>query len=385
MTVCSRCVLDTSDPNISFDELGVCNYCRMDAVARQRLPHSKSLFDILVVEMKSWGKGREYDCMLGFSGGVDSSYVAYLAKKARLNVLLVHCDTGFDAPVAVRNVKRVVEWTGFDFLNCKLPSDEFTDLLRCFLFASVLDADVPADHAIVASNMRVAKRYEFKFLLDGYNHATEFYVPRAWTYANKNDLVNLRNIHGRFGKVELKDFPLLGFWGIVWNRHVYNFRRVFPLQYVNYWKTEALQILEQEFGYEPYGHKHHENIFSRFYQDYILFRKFGIDKRKSHFSSLIRNGEITRVEALQELKNDPYEPTSIYGCYVDNYRLEEDKRFVFNELNLKEDEFEAIMALPPVSHDFYGTDKSLRKIANFVSCQYRRLKRQPMKLLKRIC
>lgn len=385
MTVCSRCVLDSSDLNISFDEVGVCNYCRMDATVRQTLPLDKWLFDRLAAEMKEWGNDKQYDCMLGFSGGVDSSYVAYLAKEAGLNVLLVHCDNGFDAPVAMQNVKRVVKGTGFHLLSCELPFDEFADLLRCFLFASVLDADIPADHAIVASNMGVAKRYGFKFLLDGYNHATEFYVPRAWTYANKNDLVNLKNIHRRFGRVKLKRFPLLGFWGLLWNRHFHDFRRVFPLQYINYRKTEALRVLEREFGYEPYGHKHHENVFSRFYQDYILFKKFGVDKRKSHFSSLIRNNEISRDEALKELKKNPYEPTSIYGCYVDNYSFEEDKRFVLGKLGLSDEEFEQVMRLPPVSHDFYGTDKNYYKVAGFVSRQVKRLKRQPAKLLKRFC
>jgi len=206
-------------------------------------------------------------------------------------------------------------------------------------------------------------------------------MPRAWTYENKNDLVNMKNIHRLFGTVELKKFPLLGCVG-KFRIHKSDFSFVCLLNYINFKKTEALKTLMKEWGFRVYGHKHYENIFSRFYQGYMLPTKWGIDKRKSHLSSLVRNGEITRKKALVELEKSPYDATDVYGVDVPAYNLEGDRKLVLTKLKLSEDEFEALMRLPNVQHEFYGTDKGFYDLLDayngcrrFVGRQLKRVKR----------
>lgn len=359
--ICGRCVMDTSDPEITFDSKGECNYCEMFDEMWSELPKGRDArkrLDQIMNRIKEDGTGKRYDALLGESGGIDSSFATYIAKQYGLNLLLVHSDNGFDSPISQRNIGKIVKHTGYDLLNYEVDAEEFKDLNIAFLKASVVDTDVPADHAIVAVVFKTAVKYDIHYLVSGGNQATEFYMPRTWTFADKCDLVHMRNIHKQFGKVRIRNFPTMGIIRVGWNRRFHRIKRVYPLNYVRYNKNQAMRFLMRKWGWEPYGHKHNENIFSRFYQNHILYAKFGIDKRKAHFSALIRTRQITRERALEDLEKPPYAPTDIYGVSTGGEDwFEKDKEFVLEKLGLSESEFDEIMGLARVPHKYYGTDR----------------------------
>ncbi|MBI5686983.1 MAG: N-acetyl sugar amidotransferase [Verrucomicrobia bacterium] len=349
--VCSRCVMDTTDPGISFDAEGVCNHCRyFENDVRRQLPSPEEAaerFQNIVADIKRSGVGREYDCLLGISGGVDSSYLAYLAWKHGLRTLLVHMDNGWDSELAIKNIENIVKTTGFDYYNHVVDWEEFKDLQLAYFRASVVDIEVVTDHAITAFVYRTAWKFGIKYILDGNNEVTEAIYPRrGWMFLTKSDLANLMAIHRKFGHVPLKTYPRLALYEIKFYRQLRDLRFMSLLNLVPYRLEDAMKVLEREFGWRYYGGKHWESAFTKFYQAYILPRKFNVDKRKVHLSNLICSGQITRQEALQKLKTDVYSPE----------QLREEYEYVVKKLGLTRDEFERIMALPVVPHEAYPTE-----------------------------
>ena len=351
--VCNRCVLDNDAPNTNLvlDEFGICNNCRSyerHAAKSVSMPleEKQKELDKWVRWMKRDGKWSEYDCILGISGGVDSTYLAYLAKKLGLRPLVVHFDNGWNSELAVRNIQNIVENLGFELHTYVIDWEEFKDLQLSYLKASVVDIEATTDQFIYATLHEVAYKHRIKYVLDGNNLATEFGgVSWKWAY-NKLDLVNLRNIHKRFGTIPLKKYPKLGFYQRFFYYEIYQLEQVYLLNYVDYNIQEVKSIISKELGWKDYGGKHYESIFTRFYQGYILPRKFGIDKRKAHLSNLIWSGQMTRNEALEILKEPPYPE-----------RLQmEDKEYVCKKFGITEEEFEKYMQLPIVPHEFYGTE-----------------------------
>jgi len=334
MTICKRCVMDTTDPNITFDEHGVCNHCK-----------NVNPFEKLVKDIKSAGRGKRYDCLEGLSGGCDSSYLALLAWKHGLRVLTTQLDNGWGTPEADHNVKVILDKTGWDFKRCIVSAKVFDDLHIAYLKASVVDIEVPSDHAIAAWNYSLAAKEEIHYIISGSNTATEGIMPLAWGW-NKGDLANIRDIHRRYGKMPLSTFPTMGPLKKSYYELVHHVRQVFPLNLVDYNREIAKEELAREFGWKDYGLKHFESIITRFYQGYILPKKFGIDKRKAHYSALICSGQMTREEAL-DLLSKP----------IDYPQLEEDKKIVFQRLGFSEEEFEAIMNLPIRSHKDFKSDE----------------------------
>ena len=339
--MCTRCVMDTSDPEIIFDENGVCNHCHTyDRLVREHIVDGdagRERLEKLVADIKRAGQGKQYDCLIGVSGGVDSTYVAYLVKKLGLRPLAIHLDNGWDSELAVKNIEETLKRLEIDLYTEVLDWEEFRDIQSAFLKASTPDSEIPTDHAIVAILGNMAAKLGVKYILIGNNVRTETHLPRAWSQGHF-DWKYIRELHKRFGKQPLKTFPHFGFF--TYYLRMITQKRVAILDYVNYTKKEALRVLQEELGWRYYGGKHYESIYTRFYQGYILPVKFGYDKRRCHLSSLICSGETTREQALEELSIPTYSPSM----------QEEDREYVAKKLGFSEEEFAAVMNAPKKSY-----------------------------------
>jgi N-acetyl sugar amidotransferase len=351
--ICSRTVMDTSDPEIRFDREGVSHYCPEFEKLMEAKPQGSELDtarEQTLDRIRRAGRSKAFDCILGLSGGVDSSYMAYLAKQWGLRPLVVHFDNGWNNEIAVHNIQQIVSKLGFELYTFVMDWPEFRDLQRSYFYASVLDLEVPTDHMIFGALYQVATRHNIKVILSGNNIATEWVLPPSWYYS-KFDLVNIQSIHRQYGKVPLKKLPSLGLWQRSYYQLVRGMEDVRVLELLNYKKSEAKKIIQAELGWRDYGGKHYESIFTRFYQGYILPRKFGIDKRRAHLSNLILNGEMTREEALAELMNPTYDP----DLQV------QDKIYVAKKLGFSDEEFENLLTQPNRAHEEFGTDRKQRE------------------------
>jgi len=349
---CSHCILDNEDdPNIIFNEKGVCHYCLgYKDEAKNYLKTGKEADELLastISTIKEYGKDNKYDCLIGLSGGVDSSYVAYLAKQYGLRPLCVHFDNGWNSELAVMNIHHIVSKLDFDLNTYVIDWQEFRDLQLAYLKASVIDIEVLTDHAIYGTMFKIAKDNNIKYVLGGHNIVTEAILPYHWTY-NKKDYINIKAIHKEYGQLELKSFPFL-------DRKMKKFIRNSGVEFINYlnWvpfvKDGVKKVLQKELDWRDYGGKHSESVWTRFYQGYILPQKFKVDKRKAHLSSLICSGQMTREQALEEIKSPPYAPEA----------LKIDKEFVLKKLGLNEAEFDALMKLPVRDHREFDVEGSL--------------------------
>ncbi len=351
--------MDTTDPKITFDENGVCNHCtrylsRMDQFILPEVERKRKL-EHVVTEIKEHGKGKSYDCIAGISGGVDSTYMVYKATELGLNPLVIHLDNGWDSRLAVTNIERVLNKLDVDLYTYVIDWEEFKDLQKAYFESSVVDIEVASDHAIMALIRKITAKRGMKYILGGTNYATEGIMPRSWVWT-KNDLTNLKDIHKKFGTIKLKTYPKLGFLGLVYLRKIKGIQTVPFLNYIDYNREEAKRFLIEKLGWEDYGGKHHESIFTKFYQAYILPNKFNIDKRKAHLSTMICSGQIDRPEALRVLEEPLY----------DEKELKRDTEYVLKKFGWSEEDFERIMNLPEKQHDEYKTDLWIRKLLGVV-------------------
>jgi len=353
---CVLSVMDTiADPGISFDDKGICNYYYeyKQAEKEQVFKGDAGVQKLkeTVDRIKEEGKGKEYDCILGLSGGADSSYLAYLAKEQGLRPLVVHFDYGWNLELAVQNIENIIKKLDFNLYTIVMDWEEMKSLQRSYYRSSVLDLDVPADHMIFGALYQTAGKFGIRYILSGKNTVTEAVLPKAWNY-NKFDLVNLRNIHRRFENGSLKKLPALGVWQLGKYSGLNRILTVELLNYIEYDKEEVKRLLNKELGWRDYGGKHYENIFTRFYQGYLLPVKFGIDKRKAHLSNLIFSGQMTREQALVELSKPPYETSLVL----------EDMEYVSKKLGFTIEEFIGIINQPNRLHSEFGTDALQRKV-----------------------
>lgn len=335
---CTNCVMDTSDSAITFDEHGVCDFCNDFYQNIQPSWQDKlkdpDLLRRTAEQIKAASKGRKYDCIIGMSGGVDSSYLCYVAKELMgLNPLVYSVDTGWNLNVAVENIERIVKALDLDMYTEVVDWNEMKDLQLAFFKSQVPYQDTPQDHAIFAGLYNYAVKHGIQYVLTGANSATEcIRSPVEWVYMN--DLKIIRDIHHKFGTRPLKTFPLCG---MVKYRVYYpifkGMKRVAPLDMVEYNKEKVKLFLQERFGWQPYENKHYENVFTRFYEGYYLPHKFGYDKRKCYFSNEILAGTMTREEALAELEQPPYDPQ----------QMEEDKAYIAKKLGLTVEEFQTII------------------------------------------
>lgn len=348
--ICNRCVMDTSDPAIIFNDNG-CNHCSkaidlLDKIKNDTEKENK--LKKILNEIKEAGKDSKYDCLIGISGGVDSSYVAYLTKKFGLRTLAVHLDNGWNSELSVRNIERVIQKLDIDLYNYVVDWNEFKDLQLSFIKASVPHCEHPTDHAITALLYKVAAEKGIKYIIPGSNISTESISVKSWS-GGQRDWKYIKSIHKKFGEVPLNKYPHISAYELFNYKYIKKIKSISILNYVNYSKESVLNFLEEEFEWEYYGGKHYESMFTKFFQTYILPKKFNIDKRKSHFSSLICNGEMTREEALSELRKEI--------CSESEY--EADKEYFLKKIGLSQNEFDEIMKKPIKSfYDYPSYEKS---------------------------
>jgi N-acetyl sugar amidotransferase len=343
-----------ADPDIRFDEKGICNYYYDYKAAEARDvftgEEGQKKLDALVQEIKAAGKDKPYDCLIGLSGGVDSTYVALLCKQLGLRPLAVHLDNGWNSELAVMNVENVITKLGFDLFTLVVNWEEFKDIQLAYLRASVVDIEVVSDHAIFSTMYKLAKEKNIGYIISGTNVVTEQIMPPGWLYS-KMDYKNLKDIHDQFGKRTLKTYPTFDFKKYVYYSAMLQLKPISILNYVPYNKKNVKEIITRELNWRDYGGKHYESVFTKFYQAYILPYKFHIDKRKAHLSTLICSGQMTKAEALEELSHPIYDPEQLVA----------DKEYVLKKFGLSEMEFEEIMKLPVRQHSEFKSDKKLKE------------------------
>jgi N-acetyl sugar amidotransferase len=356
--------MDNTDPDIFFDKDGVCNHCIEFDLKFKLIPRvdyrESSLFWRIVEAIKASSKGQDFDCILGLSGGVDSSYLAHLCKEVHLKPLIVHFDNGWNTEYATRNIENLVNKLGFELYTYVINWEEFKELQLSYFRASVIDLEVPTDHLIFGALFSIAKKYRIKNILSGYNLTSEGIMPRAWLYEHKFDRANMKSIHSSYGSGKIGNLPTLGLWDRIYYQKIYRFKQHHLLQSFLYNKIEAKRILVEKYDWKDYGGKHYESVFTRFYQGYFLPHKFCIDKRKAHLSTLICSGQMTREEAIDELRNPPY----------DLDLQKQDRIYVCKKWGITLEEFDSIMNSPVRGHNEFAEERKLeqqiQKIINYV-------------------
>lgn len=353
--ICTNCVMDTTDSRINFDEDGVCDHCRN--YYHKILPNwhtdargVRALQDV-IERIKRQGRGKDFDCIIGMSGGIDSSYLTYLAKeKFGLRPLVFHVDAGWNSQIAVNNIERLIDKLGLDLYTEVIDWEEMRDLQLAFFKSAVPHIDTPQDHAFFATMYNFAEKHDIKYILTGANLSTEcIRNPIEWMYY-QSDSIQLRDIHKRFGIRPLVSFPITSILRHkIYLRHVRRIRVVTPLNFVPYLKADAMQLLEDRFGWQPYPQKHFESRFTRFYESYWLPKKFGYDTRKVQFSSLILTRQMTRDEALAKLSLPAYDESTIA----------QDIEYVATKLGVSTNELQGYMRLPNKSYKDYRSQRSI--------------------------
>jgi N-acetyl sugar amidotransferase len=352
--------MDTTDPEIVFDEAGVCNHCLTfsEMTMRDWFPNEEGARRLakIVERIKLAGAGRPYDCVLGLSGGVDSSYLALKASQWGLRPLVVHVDAGWNSELAVANIEKTVKHCNYDLHTLVVDWEEMRDLHLAYLRAGVANQDVPQDHVIFASLYHFAIRNGIRYILSGGNIATESIFPRAW-HGSSMDAINLKAIHKKYGEKPLKQYQTISFFQTyLWYPIAKKMRTVRPLNYIPYCKTNAVTELESTIGWRFYGSKHGESLFTKFFQNYYLTTKFGYDKRRPHLSSLIVSGEMSRDEALADLEKPLYDPNE----------LEADITYFCKKLRITRTQFVDLMTVPSQDYtnfaNWNGRYRTLKRV-----------------------
>ncbi len=338
--VCTRCIMDTTDPEIVFDNNGVCNHCHyFDNNVKPAWPSPAEgmlLLEEMIRTVKEYGKGKSYDCIIGLSGGIDSSFTATKVAEWGLRPLVVHVDAGWNSELAVMNIEQICRRCGFDLVTHVVDWEEMRDMQLAFLRSNLANQDVPQDHAFFAALYGHAEKAGIKYVINGSNYATESILPASWGY-DAMDATHIKTIHSRFGSRSRGKFPIVSFFDLyIKYPLILKMKVLKPLNYMAYNKEEAIQILEKDYGWRYYGGKHYESRWTRFFQAYYLPYKFGYDKRKAHLSSLVLSGQMSRSDALEALEAPLY----------DEKMLAEDKIFIAKKLGLSLAEFEELIEQP---------------------------------------
>jgi N-acetyl sugar amidotransferase len=350
---CSRCVMDKTADEITFDSNGVCNFCtelinhsskiRIDNASERSIELSK-----LVEKIKKDGLGKPYDCIIGVSGGVDSSWALIEAIKQGLRPLAVHLDNGWNSELAQNNISSLIQMLGVDLYTHVIDWEEYKTLMQGFFDADVIDVELLYDNAMLAVNYQLAKKYDLKFILSGSNRASEgMRMPANWNWF-KLDKSNIFDIAKKKTKIKPKTFPSIGVFNYLCYRYINGIQWVPFLDYIEYNKSNAMTLLEREYGCKRYPYKHYESIFTRFYQGYLLPNKFNVDKRKLHFSSLIIAGQMSRDEALDGL-NEP--------AHISESAVNEDIKYFLKKMKWSQDDLDFYLSRPAKSHSLFMSEK----------------------------
>ena len=346
--VCKNCVMDTSDIDITFDSEGVCDHCNTFKKSIKEVFNNgktSSKLESLSEKIKKKTIGKDYDCIIGMSGGIDSSYLVYAAKNLMgLNPLVFHVDAGWNSQIAVNNIEKLVDGLNLDLFTEVINWEEMKDLQLSFFKSGVPHIDTPQDHAFFATMYKFAVKNNIKYILTGANYSTEcIRNPKEWMYY-QSDSIQIRNIHKIYGSKPLRTFPLTSVvWHKIWLPYFRGIKIETPLNYLDYTKENAKKILMQKFGWQPYPQKHFESRFTKFYESYWLYERFGYDVRKVQFSSLILTNQMTREEAIELLKNKPYNEETI----------SQESSFIANKLGISTKELDQFFLLPKKSYKDY--------------------------------
>jgi len=347
--------MDTSDPEITFDPQGVCNHCRKfeEETRLGWFPNEigAEKWAATCEQIRLSGKDQEYDCILGLSGGVDSSYMALKVRDWGLRPLVVHVDAGWNSELAVANIEKIVKHCNFDLHTHVVDWEEMRDLQLAYLKAGVANQDVPQDHVFFASLYHFATSNNIRYILSGGNLATEGIFPEAW-HGSAMDAINLRAIHAKYGERKLETYSTIGFFDYYfWYPLIKKMRTVRPLNFMPYDKQLAIRELEQ-IGWRAYPRKHGESLFTKLFQNYYLPTKFGYDKRRPHFASLIVSGQMTRDEALAKLQEPLYDPEE----------LETDIEYFCKKLRITREQFDSYLTAPSHHHTDFPTWEARHKL-----------------------
>ena len=340
--VCTRCVMDTTDPSISFDENGICDHCHDFETSVKPLwetnENGKNKLDKIIQNIKTAGKGKEFDCLLGLSGGVDSSYMLHLAvKEFNLRPLVFHVDGGWNSELAVHNINVMINRLGVDLYTEVINWEEMKDFQLAFFKSGVPHLDIPQDHAFIATLYQYAEKYKIKHILNGGNFSTEcVQYPMEWFYYG-TDMVHNRDIIKKFGTIPMESYP---FSSVLKHKFYLKYLKgvhvIKPLNYMPFIKDQALDFLKKEYGWKPYPQKHFESRFTKFYEAYWLPERFGYDTRKVQFSSLILTGQMTREEAILKLKQPAYNSETI----------EDEFNYIAKKLGISSEELRSYFTMP---------------------------------------
>ncbi|APG62489.1 LPS biosynthesis protein [Sphingorhabdus lutea] len=350
--ICTRCIMDTSDPRIQFNDDGLCEYCiNFDTTIKPNWhtdERGARELAALSEKIKAEGKGKDFDCIIGLSGGLDSSYATYIAvEKMGLRPLLYHVDAGWNTDQAVGNIEKLVDGLGMDLYTDVINWQEMKDLQTAFLKSQISDQDLPQDAAFFSSLYKFARKNKIKYVLTGANFSTECCrEPEEWGGYTGIDTMLFGDIHRQFGKRELKTFPLMDIFVYkIFYQRILGMEVAKPLNLVPYIKADAEALLENKFGWKKFQHKHHESRFTRFYEDYWMPKKFGYEKRRAHFSSLIMTGQLTRDAALERISKPE----------MDEHFLRQEFEYVANKLDMSVAELQEI---------FEGENKTYKNYKN---------------------
>lgn len=351
--MCTKTVMDTSDILINFNEEGVCNhvtdYENWEHNIKPKPIQAAEQLAQIVKMLKQEGQNKEYDCIMGLSGGVDSSYLAYYATQILgLRPLIVHVDTGWNSELAVNNIQNIVQKLNLDLHTLVVDWEEMRNLQLAFFKSSIANLDVPQDHAFIGALYQEANKYGIKYILNGGNMATESILPVTWGY-DASDAIHVKAIYNKFGKKKLKTYPFFtNYQKLFYFPYIKRMKTLRPLELIAYNKDRAKEFLMNNLGWRDYGGKHYESRFTKFFQAHYLPTKFGYDKRKAHLSSLIVSKQMTREAAIEELRKPLYDPVE----------LEEDINFFIKKLGIGLEEYEDIMAQSPSFYtDFANSEK----------------------------
>jgi N-acetyl sugar amidotransferase len=351
---CSHCVMDTTDSLITFDENGICDHCNTFFTKIKPNWHTgergKAQLRKLVDKIKASGKGRDFDCIIGMSGGIDSSYLTYIATQLGLRPLVFHVDAGWNSEVAVNNIEKLVDNLGLDLYTEVIDWAEMRDLQLAFFKSGVPHIDTPQDHAFFATMYKFAEQHNIKYILTGANLSTEcIRNPIEWMYY-QSDSIQLRDIHAKFGVRPLVNYPVTSILRHkIWLPYFKGIKVVRPLNMVEYDKVAAVQLLSDKFGWQPYPQKHFESRFTRFYEGYWLPSKFGFDTRKVQYSSLIVTGQMTREDALVKLQTPA----------LDDATVRQEFEYVANKLEISTDELKSYLNAPNKTYRDYKSQEGL--------------------------
>ncbi len=351
--ICINCVMDTTDSNIKFNNKGLCDHCQnfqlnLQNIFLENTDKSEKKIQKISKKIKKNKNKNGYDCILGLSGGVDSSYLAhYVVKMLELNPLVVHVDTGWNSIESVHNIEKIIDKLSLDLHTEVINWREMKDLQLAFFKATHPNLDIPQDHAIWASIHKIAVKNNIKYLLTGGNFSTEcIREPLEWSY-HASDVKHIKDIHSRFGRIPLKNFPLISIYRYkIFYKYFYGLNILQPLNFIKFNKNEAINFLEKEYGWKKYSHKHYESRFTKFFEGFWLRKKFNFDVRKIHYSSLILTNQITRNEALELLKKNPYNDDDINN----------EIRYIKSKLDISDNDFQEYLEAPNKSFTNYKSD-----------------------------